>query len=101
MGFLADRLNRLGVEDRLLALGAAEGDAVMIGPDDNAVVFDFRPMVDAGATSLGARRGEDDRFDEKRPAARRREAIDEAYDERGEGEARADVARRLSEGQDR
>jgi GTP-binding protein len=101
VGFLADRLNRLGVEDRLLALGAAEGDAVMIGPDDGAVVFDFRPMVDAGATSLGARRGEDERFEEKRPAARRREAIDEAYDERGEGEARADVARRLSEGQDR
>ena len=82
-------------------LGAAEGDAVMIGPDDSAVVFDFRPMVDAGATSLGARRGEDERFDEKRPAARRREAIDEVYDERGEGEARADVARRLRGDQDR
>ncbi|MDX6327255.1 MAG: GTPase, partial [Nocardioidaceae bacterium] len=101
VGFLADRLNRLGVEDRLLALGAAEGDAVMIGPDENAVVFDFRPMVDAGATALGARRGEDERFDEKRPSARRRRAIDEAYDDRGEGEARADVARRLREDQER
>ena len=97
VGFLADRLNRLGVEDRLLELGAVEGDAVMIGADDDAVVFDFRPMVDAGAAALGSRRGEDERFDERRPAARRRRAIDAAYDERGEGEARADVARRLQE----
>jgi GTP-binding protein len=100
VGFLADRLNRLGIEDRLLELGAAEGDAVMIGPEDDAVVFDFKPMVDAGASALGAgahgggRRGEDARFEEERPAARRRRAIDAAFDEREEGEARADVARR-------
>jgi GTP-binding protein len=100
VGFLADRLNRLGIEDRLLELGATEGDAVMIGPEDNAVVFDFKPMVDAGAGSLGAgahgggRRGEDARFEDERPAARRRRAIDAAFDEREEGEARADVARR-------
>ena len=31
VGFLADRLNRLGVEARLVALGAVEGDAVLIG----------------------------------------------------------------------
>jgi GTP-binding protein len=43
------------------------------------------------------RRGEDQRFDESRPAARRRRQIDEEMDERGEGEARADVARRLDE----
>jgi GTP-binding protein len=93
VGFLADRLNRLGVEDRLLELGAQEGDSVLIGPDDDAVVFDFRPAVSAGAEIL-CRRGEDRRFDEMRPAARRRRAIDEAYRSRGEGEARADVARR-------
>ena len=94
VGFLADRLNRLGVEDRLLALGAEEGDAVLIGEADNAVVFDFRPMVDAGAVILG-RRGEDARFEEGRPAARRRRAIQEAMGSRAPGETRADVARRL------
>jgi GTP-binding protein len=94
VGFLADRLNRLGVETRLLALGAEEGDAVLIGHPDNAVVFDFKPGIDAGAEMLG-RRGEDQRFDESRPAARRRRAIDEAMADRGEGETRADVARRL------
>jgi len=120
VGFLADRLNRLGVEERLLQLGAEEGDTVLIGPEDDAVVFDFKPMVEAGATILG-RRGEDQRFEEARPAARRRKAIDEGFAHRGEdqrfnqtrpaavrrreideampfrreGETRADVARRL------
>jgi GTP-binding protein len=94
VGFLADRLNRLGVEDRLLELGAEEGDAVLIGEADNAVVFDFRPMVDAGAEILG-RRGEDTRFEESRPAARRRRAIQEAMATRAPEETRADVARRL------
>lgn len=94
VGFLADRLNRLGVETRLVELGAEEGDAVLIGHPDNAVVFDFKPGIDAGAEMLG-RRGEDQRFDESRPAARRRRAIDEAMADRAEGETRADVARRL------
>jgi GTP-binding protein len=94
VGFLSDRLNRLGVEEKLLAMGAAEGDPVLIGDPDDAVVFDFRPGIDAGAQMLG-RRGEDQRFEESRPAAQRRRDIDEAMDERAEGEVRADVARRL------
>jgi GTP-binding protein len=94
VGFLADRLNRLGVEDRLLELGAQEGDAVLIGEADNAVVFDFKPMMSAGAEILG-RRGEDNRFAEDRPAAQRRRAIEEAMASRAEGETRADVARRF------
>ncbi len=98
VGFLADRLNRLGVEDRLLQLGAVEGDTVLIGADPDAVVFDFRPMVDAGETVLSSRRGEDERFAEERPSTARRRAIEAAYAERQEGEARADVARRLAEG---
>ena len=96
VGFLADRLNRLGVEDKLLEMGAAEGDAVVIGPEENSVVFDFKPMVDAGASVLGSRRGEDARLEEQRRSVQRRRAIDAAYDERAEGEARADVARRVS-----
>ncbi|MBY9076729.1 GTPase ObgE [Nocardioides sp. WL0053] len=93
VGFLADRLNRLGVEEKLLGLGAEEGDTVLIGDVENAVVFDFRPMMDAGAELL-SRRGEDQRFEESRPAAQRRRAIDEAYASRAEHESRADVARR-------
>ncbi|WP_210502630.1 GTPase ObgE [Nocardioides xinjiangensis] len=94
VGFLADRLNRLGVEERLVALGAQEGDTVIIGPERNAVVFDFKPSIEAGAEMLG-RRGEDQRFDESRPASQRRREIDEAMESKAEEEARADVARRL------
>jgi GTP-binding protein len=94
VGFLADRLNRLGVETRLVELGAVEGEPVLIGDPDNAVVFDFRPGLDAGAEMLG-RRGEDHRFTEERPAASRRRQIDAGFEEREEHEARADVARRV------
>jgi GTPase len=97
VGFLADRLNRLGVEARLVQLGAVEGDAVLIGHPDYAVVFDFKPGIDAGVEMLG-RRGEDQRFEESRPAARRRREIDAAMPGRSESEARADVARRIDRG---
>ncbi len=45
VGYLADRLARLGVEDELVRLGATPGDEVRIGPTDNAVVFDWEPTV--------------------------------------------------------
>ncbi len=96
VGFLADRLNRLGIEKKLVQLGAVEGDTVLIGHPDNAVVFDFKPGLDAGAENL-ARRGEDARLKSERPAHGRRKAIQEHMDERAEGETRADVARRLDQ----
>jgi GTPase len=64
VGFLADRLARLGVEDRLMALGAQRGDAVAIGPGDDAVVFDFEPQIEAGAEQLMGRRGTDLRLEQ-------------------------------------
>lgn len=96
VGFLADRLERLGVEAKLVELGAQEGDPVLIGHPDNAVVFDFRPGIDAGAQMLG-RRGEDQRFSEARVARQRRRAIDALMADRAEGEERADVARRYDQ----
>ncbi|MBA3529089.1 MAG: GTPase ObgE [Propionibacteriaceae bacterium] len=77
VGYLADRLNRIGIEDKLLALGARSGDGVAIGGED-AVVFDFSPQIDVGAEIL-SRRGEDQRFEVKRPAAQRRRAKDHQY----------------------
>ncbi|SFF50100.1 GTP-binding protein [Actinacidiphila alni] len=71
VGYLADRLNRLGVEEALTKAGAKPGDAVAIGPDDDAVVFDWEPTMAAGAEMLG-RRGEDHRFEAPRPAVTRR-----------------------------
>ncbi|MFG2832322.1 GTPase ObgE [Streptomyces sp. NPDC048434] len=80
VGYLADRLNRLGVEDALRKAGAHAGDGIAIGPEDNAVVFDWEPMMAAGAEMLG-RRGEDHRLEAPRPAAQRRRDRDEARDE--------------------
>ncbi len=97
VGFLADRFNRLGIEGKLMELGAEEGDSVLIGHPDNSVVFDFKPGIDAGVEMLG-RRGEDQRFDEKRPAHRRRRDINDLMDDREENETRADVARKLVTG---
>ena len=94
VGFLADRLNRIGVEVKLAQMGAQEGDTVLIGAEDNSVVFDFKPSIEAGAEMLG-RRGEDERLREQRPARTRRTEIAEAMETKAEEEARADVARRL------
>lgn len=77
VGYLADRLNRLGVETRLLDLGARPGDAVAIG-GDNPVVFDFAPQIETGAEIL-ARRGEDHRLETSRPAVSRRREMDAEY----------------------
>ncbi|MEU3961289.1 GTPase ObgE [Streptomyces buecherae] len=80
VGYLADRLNRLGVEDALLKAGARAGVGVAIGTDENAVVFDWEPTMAAGAEMLG-RRGEDHRLEAPRPAAQRRRDRDAARDE--------------------
>ncbi|MDT0307613.1 GTPase ObgE [Streptomyces sp. DSM 44917] len=88
VGYLADRLNRLGVEEELLRAGAREGDGVAIGPEENAVVFDWEPTMSGGAEMLG-RRGEDHRLNVLRPAAgrrrereaRRKDAADREFEE--------------------
>ena len=77
VGYLADRLNRLGIEDELAKRGAVQGDAVAIGGED-AVIFDFAPQIDTGAEIL-SRRGEDQRLMHERPSATRRRAEDAEY----------------------
>jgi GTP-binding protein len=62
VGYLADRLARLGVEERLLELGAEPGSEVVIGGDDDGVVFDWEPTIVAGAEHLLGRRGTDPRI---------------------------------------
>ncbi|CAN5786590.1 GTPase ObgE [soil metagenome] len=63
VGFLADRLARLGVEEQLLAAGAQPGEPVAIGSGGDPVVFDFDPGIEAGAETLLGRRGSDLRLD--------------------------------------
>lgn len=76
VGYLADRLAKLGVEDELFRQGARPGDAVLIGPEDNGVVFDWEPTMVGGAELLGGPRGTDLRlaeFDRPTREQKRRE----------------------------
>jgi GTPase len=49
VGYLADRLARLGIENALAEAGALPGAEVLIGEDNNAVVFDWDPNLPAEA----------------------------------------------------
>ena len=65
VGYLADRLARLGVEDALYEAGAVAGDEVRIGPESNAVVFDWEPTLLTGSELLGGPRGTDVRLEDR------------------------------------
>jgi GTPase len=91
VGYLADRLNRLGVEEELAKAGAHEGDAVTIGE----VTFDWVPTLPAGtltaeeSAGLGGR-GTDNRLEpahrlraEERLAAKRERRIPYELSESG------------------
>jgi GTP-binding protein len=49
VGFLSDRLARLGVEEALAEAGAVPGDEVLIGDPADPVVFDWDPTLPTGA----------------------------------------------------
>ncbi|WP_068273850.1 GTPase ObgE [Aldersonia kunmingensis] len=60
VGYLADRLARLGVEDQLVRLGAEPGASVTIGD----VSFDWEPQTVAGVDVVRTGRGTDARIDQ-------------------------------------
>jgi GTPase len=55
VGYLADRLAKLGIEQALIEVGATPGAEVLIGEEDNSVVFDWDPGVPAEGAALGPR----------------------------------------------
>ena len=63
VGYLADRLARLGVEESLAKAGAEPGDTVLIGDFDDAVVFDWDPELTAGGGHAPGPRGSDWRLE--------------------------------------
>ncbi|ETB35665.1 GTPase CgtA, partial [Mycobacterium avium subsp. hominissuis 10-5606] len=85
VGYLADRLARLGVEEELLRLGARPGCAVTIGD----MTFDWEPQTPAGQQVVLSGRGTDARLErtervgaaERKAARRQRRTGDDA--ERG------------------
>lgn len=72
VGYLADRLARLGVEDALYDAGASEGCEVTIGE----ITFEWEPTTGAGAATPMSRRGSDVRMEKvtRTPAAERKRA---------------------------
>jgi len=62
VGYLGDRLARIGVEKGLAEAGAQAGAEVAIGDDDDAVVFDWDPDVPAGTPHGFGPRGSDERL---------------------------------------
>ncbi|HTU72536.1 MAG TPA: GTPase ObgE [Trebonia sp.] len=62
VGYLADRLARLGVEKALAEAGAQPGDEVLIGEEDDAVVFDWDPALETNVGHIPGPRGTDGRL---------------------------------------
>ena len=62
VGYLGDRLARIGVEKALAEAGAQAGAEVAIGDEDDAVVFDWDPDVPAGTPHGFGPRGSDERL---------------------------------------
>ncbi|MBF4629846.1 GTPase ObgE [Clavibacter michiganensis subsp. phaseoli] len=62
VGYLADRLAKLGVEDGLFKAGAVAGSSVVIGEGDG-IVFDWEPTLTSTAELITSPRGADARVD--------------------------------------
>ncbi len=92
VGYLADRLARLGVEESLFEAGAVSGSTVLIGPQTDAVVFDWEPTLVGGAELLAGPRGTDLRLEEPNRASRGERRERHAERRAGKDEARAELA---------
>jgi GTP-binding protein len=91
VGYLADRLAKLGVEEQLFEKGAVPGSTVEIGE----MVFDWEPTLTSTAELITSPRGTDARLDENRRATRnqRREAYHERMDAKAAARAELDAER--------
>jgi GTP-binding protein len=97
VGYLADRLARLGVEEALFAKGAVPGSAVVIG-ERGGVVFDWEPTLTSAAELTVGPRGSDDRLagPPRRSTRERREEYTERMD--AKQAARDELAREREAG---
>ncbi|MCM3656942.1 GTPase ObgE [Agromyces mediolanus] len=97
VGYLADRLARLGVEDQLVRAGATAGSTVVIGPG-SGIVFDWEPTLTSTAELITSPRGTDTRFEDSRRATRAERRSD--YHDRmdAKAEARAELEREREAG---
>lgn len=97
VGFLADRLARIGTENALFSSGAVSGSTVVIGEGDG-MVFDWEPTLTSAAELVTAPRGADARMGERTRATRgqRREGYLARMD--AKAEARTELEREREAG---
>ncbi|MFM5905244.1 MAG: GTPase ObgE [Micrococcales bacterium] len=82
VGYLGDRLAKIGIEDELFRAGAVAGSTVVIGPGKGAVVFDWEPTIASAAELITGPRGTDVRVDQndRRTTPERRREYKELMD---------------------
>ena len=74
VGYLADRLGKIGLENALFKAGATAGSTVVIGAGDG-VIFDWEPTIASAGELIAGPRGTDARLDmrDRRTTKDRRE----------------------------
>lgn len=94
VGYLADRLAKIGIEEQLFAVGAVPGSTVMIGPGAG-VVFDWEPTLTSAAELITGPRGTDSRFDDsrRRTNKERRQSYTERMDAKAAARAELEAER--------
>jgi GTP-binding protein len=94
VGYLADRLQKLGVEDQLYRSGATPGATVVIGEGDG-IIFDWEPSISSNAELMTAPRGTDPRLlrDTRRTTSERREKYHDMMDAKAEARAELEAER--------
>ena len=86
VGYLGERLQKIGIEDELYKKGAKRGSTVIIG-EQNGVVFDWDPLVDSVAELVS---------DERRTTQDRRQEYHQMMDQRSRGRAEREAVREAS-----
>ena len=91
VGYLADRLAKLGIEDELFKNGAVAGSTVVIGAGAG-VIFDWEPTITSAGELIAGPRGTDARFDlnERRTTNQRREEYKARMDAKAAARAELD-----------
>lgn len=94
VGYLADRLQKLGVEQALVKAGAVAGSTVVIGPGAG-VVFDWEPTLTSAAEVQMGARGSDLRIDgvSRQTNKQRRDSYHERMDAKAEARAELEAER--------
>ncbi|NYF11031.1 GTP-binding protein [Leifsonia sp. AK011] len=94
VGYLADRLAKIGTDEALFKAGAVPGSTVMIGGGDG-VVFDWEPTMTSAAELITSPRGTDSRFDDnhRQTNKERRSSYTERMDAKAAARAELEAER--------